>query len=163
MYANTSVGSFSILLLGLMSWHGSTSYSLNCPNFSFGLVRMALMNISRLMFSKCFPQNVSYWMWHRFRYRGHHIVMPKEWHFGGWHRKCCEKNSGRKYYWLCQNIQNAEENPKQRAYMHGGMVIFVCFMLTNFRPPIVGRRAWSITHEWEHVGPILVCSIVYKW
>ena len=62
MFANSSVVSFLLILLwGLMSLHRSSSCRFNCPNV-LAFSGCHWWTYSRLIFSNCSPQNVSYWM-----------------------------------------------------------------------------------------------------
>ena len=82
MFANSSVVSFLLILLwGLMSLHRSSSCLFNCPNvLAYSGCRW--WTYSRLIFSNCSPQNVSYWMRRASDTDANIIfVMPKEWRF----------------------------------------------------------------------------------
>ena len=82
MFANSSVVSFLLILLwGLMSLHRSSSCLYNCPNvLAYSGCRW--WTYSRLIFSNCSPQNVSYWMRRASDTDANIIfVMPKDWRF----------------------------------------------------------------------------------
>ena len=92
MYANTSVGSLFInITLGSheLAWINLIFFELFELYFwpsRNGVDEHFPANVQQML-----PSKVSSWMRQRFRYRGQHIVMSKDWRFGGWQTKCAKR------------------------------------------------------------------------